>query len=234
MESVDPASSVVTVFDVQRSELNVQVVLSTPHWALFHEIPRLYTAILLRLGSLGVNITNIRTDAGDGTLGGYNVSFWMLNARCLVRIRPTLAEISYSTFTNDDVANAQEVLVGVVAALRDSGGPDFAIANITVELASHGSPRGIEAPTFLRRFINRVPEGLGNLLGAGVVFYFESPDTLLKVITADLSAMYPGSLYVRFVSRFSGDVDVASLAGLVDRQITEGLHGLGLRGPSEV
>ena len=74
-------------FEIERSQLSIQVGYRSRSWMLVHEIPRLYEALLQSLADFGVVPQSIRSDSGDGSLGGYSVNIWMLNYGASVRLR---------------------------------------------------------------------------------------------------------------------------------------------------
>ena len=76
-----------TPFRVERSELNVQVGFASPFWPLATNIAGLYAGLLKYLRDFGVTSHAIRPDSADGSLGAFNVNFWMLNFGVIVRIR---------------------------------------------------------------------------------------------------------------------------------------------------
>src|SRR2546428_104407 len=77
---------------LSKADVSAQVNFATPFWPLVHNIPALYSQLLGGLRDFGVSSNAIRTDAGDGSLGAYNVNFWLLNLKSFVRIRLESAE----------------------------------------------------------------------------------------------------------------------------------------------
>ena len=80
------------LFDLEKADVRTQVNFASPFWPLVHNIPMLYSELLTRMREFGVDSHTIRTDAGDGSLGAYNVNFGLLNSQSMVRIRLENAE----------------------------------------------------------------------------------------------------------------------------------------------
>lgn len=215
------------VFDVQRSDLTIQINFGKHFWPLFHNIPSFYSALLDRLGEFGVVPNSIRTDVADGSLGAYNVNFWMFNFRASVRIRLERLELQFNNILQSDLDELERVFVRLTEALAASF-EGFEVASYAVDLGLHGQPLGVEPKTYLARFISNVPEGVGPHFGSGVVFYFgEEGQAPLRTITADLSGPLPGKVYVRLYSVLTGTTAHA-LRGAIEEHMTIGLRSLGL------
>lgn len=216
-------------FDVQRSDITIQVNFGAQFWPLFHNIPSLYSALLSRLKDSGVTAHHIRSDVGDGTLGAYNVNFWILAFRAQVRIRLENVEIQFNSITRQDVDAFERAFVALMGALTDAM-REIQFTTYGVDFGLHGDPQGISTRDFLGRFISNVPDRLGAFIGAGVVFYFgEEAESPVRTVTADLSGAFPGKLYVRFYSLYKGTMSPETLRSAVERDATTGLESLGLR-----
>lgn len=128
----------------------------------------------------------IRPDSGDGSLGGLNVNFWILQFGAIVRIRLDGIELNAPTFSVD-VDQLERAFRALDSSLHDAQ-KDLGYSNYVVTVGIHGRVEGTESKAFLARFTGDVPPGLGDIVGSGAVFYFEGrpPATLLSV-SADLS-----------------------------------------------
>ena len=215
-------------FDVQRSDITIQVNFGTQFWPLFHNIPSLYSALLSRLKDSGVTAHNIRSDGGDGTLGAYNVSFWILTFRAQVRIRLENVEIQFNNITRQDADAFERAFLALMVALTDAM-REIEFTTYSVDFGLHGDLRGISSRDFLGRFVTKVPDRLGAFIGAGVVFYFgEEAESPVRTVTADLSGAFPGKLYVRLYSLYRGTISPETLRSVVERDAATGLESLGL------
>lgn len=219
-------------FDVQRADVTIQANFAAEFWPLFHNIPAFYSALLIRLRDVGLTSNAIKTDVGDGSLGGYNVNFWLFDIRALVRIRLERLDIEFRSILQADVDLLERAVVGVLEALRSSmsSSSNFEIANYWVDVQLHGEPSGIPVRGYLSRFVSDAPSGLGPLLGSGCVFYFgEQSAAPVKTVTVDLSAAFPGKLYVRLATFFQGSTRPEALRAAVEEHMATGLAAIGLR-----
>lgn len=217
-------------FRVEKSELNVQLNFASPYWPLAQNISGLYAGLLKRMAEFGVTSQALRPDVADGSLGAFNVNFWMLQFGVIVRIRLDSVELNAPNFAID--ANQLErAFVALDQSLRDVQ-PDLKYSTSTVTILMHGRVDGFEPKQFLERFSNSRPEGLGSFLGSGTVFYFEGrpPLTLLSV-TADLSTAVAGGISVRVHSVFDDSIRPDALRAAAEEQLVLGVQGLGLDFP---
>ena len=75
------SSSAPVLFNPERADLSVTVTFSGHLWPLFHNVLDLYSALLNELADFGITVSGIKSDVGDGSLGAYNVNFWLLGFR---------------------------------------------------------------------------------------------------------------------------------------------------------
>lgn len=211
-----PATPAPASFDVQRANLSIQVKFGKQFWPLFHNIPSLYSALLERLGSFGVTPQSIKSEVGDGSLGAYNVNFWLLGFRALVRIRLEQMEVEFNAITQQDVDPFEKAFVELLAALAQAS-PEVGVSSYTIDIGLHGDVGGIEPKEYLSRFLRAIPSGAGPFIGCGVVFYFGAagPATL-RSVSADLSGALPGKLFVRAFSVYDATVQPSGLRRLVE------------------
>lgn len=95
------AVAAVVPFRVERSELNIQLTFARPFWPIANNIGLLYSGLLDQLREFGVTPQAIRPDAGDGSLGAFNVNFWLLQFGVMARIRLESIELHAPTFNVD-------------------------------------------------------------------------------------------------------------------------------------
>jgi len=216
------------VFDVQRTDVSIQAKFRTHYWSLFHNIPALYSALLTGLGEFGVTPHGIRSDVADGSLGAYNVNFWMLNFRALVRIRLEQIEVQSNNITQSDVEPLERAFVRLTEALAGSTS-DFALSSYAVDVGLHGQPTGVDPKDYLATFVRTRPRLPGPYTGSGVVFYFgEDAATMVRTLTADLSGLLPDKLYVRVFSLYKETVHPHMLRSAVEGHVRAALQSIGL------
>lgn len=226
----DPGNTAARVvpFRVERSELNIQLTFARPFWPIANNIAALYSGLLEHLRDFGVTPHAIRPDTGDGSLGAFNVNFWLLQFGVLARIRLEGIELNVPN-VSVDVDRLERVLLALDQALREAE-RDLAYGNCAMTVAMHGYVEGLDAKDFLAKFVGAVPQGLGRAVGSGTVFYFEgeSPATLV-VLTADLSAVVTGAVYVKVHTVFEGSIGLESLRGLGEKYLEQSIAALGLQ-----
>lgn len=185
-------------FDTQRSDLSIQGTFESELWSLFHNVPQLYSALLHGLRDTGITPNSIRVENGDGSLGGYNVHFWLFDSRVLVRVRIDRFEIDFRNIVQSDIAPVEHVLTGLVGALSASA-EGVRVASYHVDLHLHGDVVGLDRNEYLGRYVKNVPD-LGPSLGSGCVFYFgDQPGAPLRTVSVDVSGVVPGKVYVRLL-----------------------------------
>jgi predicted ABC-type ATPase len=169
----------------------------------------------------------IRPDSGDGSLGGFTVNFWIPQFGALVRIRLDGMELNAPTF-NVDVDQLEGAFLALDSSLHDAQ-KDLGYSNYVVTVGIHGRVEGIESKEFLARFTGNVPPGLGDVVGSGAVFYFEGrpPATLLS-LSADLSAVVTGGVFLKVHSVFDGSMKPELLRKSAAQHLEESLKALGL------
>ena len=227
--SVGRSETAPIVFDVRRSDLSIQVNFRSHFWSLFHNIPNLYSALLRGLGEFGVTPSTIKSDVADGSLGAYNVNFWMFGFRALVRIRLEQVEIQFNNITQSDVEQMERAFVRLLEALAASNA-EFALSSYAVDIGLHGELSGVESKDYLATFVARSPRLPGPYIGSGVVFYFgEDGAATLRTVTADLSGLLPGKLYVRVYCVYKETLDPKGLRAAVEEQMTAAFSSIGLR-----
>lgn len=226
MAANPPASPI--RFEVERSDLSIQATFRTHLWALFHNIPQLYSALLTELGELGVTANSIKSDTADGSLGAYNVNFWLMNFRAQVRIRLEQLEIHFTNIVQADADKSERLFLQLARALA-AVNEEFAFSGYAVDIGLHGQPIGIEPKEYLARFVGRRPQLPGPYIASGAVFYFgEEGHATLRTLTADLSGLLTDKLYVRIYSVFKDTVRPERLRSTVEEHTSAALRSIDL------
>ena len=218
-------------FRIERSELNVQLSFASPFWPLANNIAALYAGLLRHLRDFGVTSYAIRPDSADGSLGAFNVNFWMLNYGVIVRIRLDSVELNAPNF-GVDVDQLERAFRALDQSLREAQN-ELAYSGYVVTVGMHGRVEGMESKEFLDKFTRNAPPGLGKSMGSGAVFYFEgTPPTTLLSVSADLSAVVPGGVFVKVHSVFDESMKPEGLRGLAEQQMEQSVMALGLTVPT--
>ena len=218
-------------FDIERSSLIVQIDYRSRFWGLVHEIPRLYEALLRGLADFGVLDQNIRSDSGDGSLGGFKVNLWMLNYAAHVQLSLTGAELRCENLKRVALDQLEGAFVRLTEALVAADN-DLAIQSYRVTIELHGQPQGVATKEFLATFVN-TPEKdeLGPSLGSGALFYFgERPPVMISNFGVDLSGAIDGKLYFRSVNVLDGAaVGPPDVRNVILERLRVSLEAVGLQ-----
>lgn len=218
-------------FRVDRSELNVQLTFSRPFWPIANNVSSLYAGLLNHLRDFGLTSHGLRSDVGDGSLGSFNVNFWLLQFGLIVRIRLDGVELNAPSF-NVDLDQLEAAFLALDRSLHEVD-PEVGYGSYAVTIGMQGRVEGVEGKEYLGRFAAGHPQGLGPLVGTGTVFYFEGrPPATLVSLTADLSAAIAGGVYVKIHTVFDGTLNAQSLRHTVEEHFTQGLAAMGLRNPA--
>ena len=180
---------------VARSEVELESSFAPRLWALVHEVPVLYDALLDQLRPLGLSSMDLRADVGDGSVGSAGLGFWLLDGKTNVRVGLESVRLRWAFFPSD-FATAVD---GVSAALQQAL-PEIRFRTHAFSYACHGRVEGAESKEFVRRFTSEGPsiEGFGEHLGAGAAFYFgEASPVISSTLTLDVSRALHDGLFVR-------------------------------------
>jgi hypothetical protein len=214
-------------FRVERSEVNIQLSFANPFWPLANNISSVYSGLLDRMRDFGVTSQALRSDAGDGSLGAFNVNFWMLQFSVSVRIRLDTVEINASFPTDVDLL--ERAVLALDHALRDAQ-PTLGYSSYSLTTSMHGRLEGTDPKQFLASFSGNAPKGLGEMVGSGTVFYFEGqPPTSLLAVSVDLSAAVAGGVFVKVHSVLDASVKPDGLRAIAEPQAEESVLALGLQ-----
>jgi hypothetical protein len=202
---------------VIRSDAELTTTFSPRLWSLFHEIPRLYEGILESFEPVGVSTSEVRPDAGDGSLGAGSVGIYIIAARANVRVRLENATLTCPDLSLIDRSRLVSCVDGLISCLKHAE-PRIAFKGHTVSYSAHISLGEHKPEEFIAQFIQRVPEGngIGRPLAQGVAFYYgESGVVLSSSFTLERSALFDSAVWVRCTLVLSGDI--ASGEQIVER-----------------
>jgi hypothetical protein len=214
-------------FRIERSELNVQLSFASPFWPLANNIAALYAGLLTHMRDFGVTSYRIRPDSADGSLGAFNVNFWMLDYGVIVRIRLDGVELNSQNFAVD-ADQLERAFRALDQSLREAL-HELTYSGYVVTVGMHGRVEGMEAREFLDTFTRNAPMGLGKSMGSGAVFYFEgSPPATLLSVSADLSAVVAGGVFVKVHGVYDESMKPEGLRASAEQQLEQSIKALGL------
>lgn len=220
---------------VLRSDIQIESTLQNRLWTVFHDIPRLYESLLRHLAPLGLRTADIRTDPGDGTLAGFNVQFWLLGVRLLVRVRLDQIECQWNELTAEDFPRLVEALDQLISAVADAG--ESTVPRVhQISTALHIGLEGANAADVIRRLVPSYPEiGPGPALAAGVAFYFGPRDEIVSYsVGLEPSALFPPGLFSRITLTCDGKLSGTQVQERTERLIHETLRAVGFEWKREV
>ncbi len=214
-------------FDVNRADLNIQINFGSQFWPLIHNIPRLYSALLTGMKTFGLGSRAIRTDTGDGSLGDYNVNFWLFDFRAVVKIRLDGAELHCPNLTDSDVEPLERAFIRLAECLSQAQ-ENLPLSSYFVTVNLHGQPEGLSAKNYLAGFVRSIPDQMGPQLGNGVVFYFGNHGPVTRAtVTAD-QLLVPDSVALRLTCLLDGSLRPDELRRTIEAELNAALNGLGL------
>ena len=219
-----------SVLTIQERAIELESSFTPRLWRLLHDTPLLYDALLDRLQGLGLSSLDLRPDAGDGSVGGVGLGFWLLGGRTSVRIGLDSVRLRSTVVTADVVHCVDGVLAGILQA-----SPALQLRSHAFSYSCHGHIEGTNASEFVGRFVPDTPviDGFGNRLGAGVAFYFgEAPPIMSSTLTLEVSQTVPGGLFARIQMRVDGAVGSGTDIGeLAEERVRSTMAAVGLEIP---
>ena len=181
-------------FAIERSEVELESAFAPRLWSLIDGVPALYDALLDDLGSIGLSSTELRPDAGDGSVGNTCLGFGLGDTPAS---ESGLESVRFQS--SSAVPNLMVVVGAVTAAVRRLL-PDFTFRSHGFSYACHGRIEGTRAVDYVRAFFQDsvAIEGFGGHLGAGIALYYgDAPPIMSSTVTLDMSRVLEDGLYVR-------------------------------------
>lgn len=223
----DGQADAIKKFTTERSELIIRIDFANQFWALIPDIPKLYTALLDGFREFGVTANEIRSDNGDGSIGGYNVHFWSHGFKASSRIRLESAEFHIPNLVGADVetfAGGFLVLANALIAAK----PDLKFRGYAVTASFHGRVTGLDGRSYLSRFVKDIPQIGSQSVGNGGIFhYLGNPPTASVSLMLDLSAAISNGVWIRHSSEITA-VAPQDVRTVIETQLNETLTSLGL------
>lgn len=214
-----------------RFMLTIRGQLIRPLWGLIHDVRPFYSAILENLGPFGIGLNDLRTDAGDGTVGGFGLIFWAPGGgRVRYRVHLMGAEADYldrgESIELRRADRLTQTLLEVILSCQ--GGPTF--ESYHVDCAIHGTVDGVRPAEFVGRFIAKTPEGLNDAMASAAGFRFGGNAGRVSTVEVSVSETVPDSIFVRSQATFDGSqLAPEALQDKAARHFEETLGALGLR-----
>jgi len=204
MQEGQRQEQMVTTFLVKQSEASFEARFAFPAFALTALVPSLHQNMLLSLGKYGLTLDDIRVEGGLPNLSGVNTIYSLSTLNAFVRIWLNRLEI----FFGDLARTSEEQILEITEIALDNMQrivQDLHIETYTATLNMHGTLPDTEISQFFTQYVPNVPEGLGMVVGRGVVYYFgPEAERLSSSLLIDMSTVISEALYVRASAVFDG------------------------------
>ncbi|MDO8679958.1 MAG: hypothetical protein Q7R30_15660 [Acidobacteriota bacterium] len=209
-----------------QGEFEIKSQFSNNFWGLLHDVPTFYNALLNSLGRFGVSLSSVRIEGGDGTLGGVNVSTWLVDFGYLLKIHIDGVTLSCPRTDRVDLSGLTELLAAVdslVIGLTDIPCWRSHVASVSVHAKTSESPREITS-----RFVNTPNFPPKSIVGSGFVVYFTPKENVAQSgLTVDLSAISTEALFVKYSTTLVGDIAMAAVPTMVSSAMSTALNCVG-------
>ena len=222
-----------TTFNVGRLDYTCEARYQQPELGMFRDGAGLATHIFNALQAHGMTLADIKIERGDGTLGQLHIFCKLFDFGLTISIRPDRVDV-IGVYVNTQ-ERADTYSAAAVDALMATQKLIKGYSTYTVQVNLHGSLADGDLRTFLAQFSAKTPPA-GAVTGNAVGYYYgPTKDRLSSAIIADLSAVFPGGLYVRVQGVWDATrVTVQDLPVRVKAYVREVLTALNLEGPPPI
>lgn len=206
-------------FDVKQSDLTVEIRYTEPAFGLLEPGVDLHAKMFGALGEYELTAGDIRIQNDVTDLSRPNVMYSMPVYKAHVRVSLEKLEVLFLDLAAVDTDQVQRITVAALRGLRESV-PPVKLASYTIANSAHGTVEGLGATEFIRQFISQVPDGVGPLIGNGIVFYFgPEGDRQQSSLTLDMSLLFSQAIYVRAFTTFAGTLEPEVVAALANEYL---------------
>ena len=181
---------------VSRSDLTIEAAYQQPQFGLFQENRGLYTRLATRLSPHGLKLSEMKIERGNGSIGEYHLSFFLLEYLLVVRVRVDRIEIYCTQLRDDNKNHVVAAATETLACLRETIGAEYRVYAVTLNI--HGVLENQSAKAFLGKLVVPPPAAAGPIVGHGVGYYFAGAgDRSASSLVLDTSALVPDGLYAK-------------------------------------
>lgn len=199
---------------VSRSDLTIEAAYPQPQFGLFQENRGLYTRLAARLLPHGLKLSEMKIEHGNGSIGEYHLSFFLLEYLLVVRVRVDRTEVYCTQLTDDNKSRVVAAAKETLACLRETIGTEYRAYAVTLNI--HGVMENQSAKVFLGTLVAAPPAAAGPIVGNGVGYYFAGAgDRIGSSLVLDTSALVPDGLYAK--PQATWDASRLSLDELAER-----------------
>ena len=199
-------------FTVSQSQVELESRFEPRLWALVHDTPSLYEALLRNLGPLGLAATDVRPITGDGSIGSAGLEFWLFAFQATIRLRLESFTAQCNSLTRVGRDQFISLVGGTTAAIEQASRSAFKFRGHTLSYSCHGTGDGMKSAEFIRQFAPQGPkiEQMGESIASGTALYYGPAEPVLSsIVTLDPSRVIDGGLFLRVVIITDGSLKTA-------------------------
>jgi hypothetical protein len=225
--SIEGSESMKARLEDRRESFSLQAHFLHPVFDLFKDLPSLSGHLFAALRHYNLSLSDIKFESAGGSLGEIYLRLsWPSLAETrlfLDRVEVSSDYLQFLRFQERDLV--ADVIGAVGTYVHDAG---FLAYRVTQQI--HGALPGETRSKLLSQFVSNVPEGLGPVLGSGVVFYFGAEaERLATSVTLDFSRVVDGGLFVQSVGLYDASkVELPELQKLSRQHFKSLLERVGL------
>jgi hypothetical protein len=212
----------------RQERFSLQAHFVSPVFDLFKDLPGPIRHLFVTLNPhYNLHLTDIKLESAGGSLGEVHLRLsWpsLAEARLFLdRVEVSSDYLQFLRFQERDLV--ADVVSAVSTYVQGTG---FRAYSVTQHV--HGSLAGETRSKFLSQFVGRVPQGLGPLLGPGVVLYFGTEgEKLATSVTIDFSRVVEGGIFVQSVVLYDASkIELADLQSISRQHFISLLDRIGL------
>lgn len=181
---------------VSRSDVTIEAAYQQPQFGLYQENRGLYARLVARLSPYGLKLSDMKIERGNGSLGEYHLSFFLLEYLVVVRVRVDRSEIYCAHLTDDNKNRVIAAATETLACVRETIEAEYRVYAVTLNI--HGLMENQNAKAFLGKLVAAPPAAAGTIIGNGIGYYFSSVgDRSASSLVLDASALVPDGLYAK-------------------------------------
>jgi hypothetical protein len=188
----------VAKFVVKQGEATFEARFVSPAFRLLQPVHEgLHQNMLGQLATHGLRLNDIRFESVPAALAEAHSSYSINALAVLVRVWLDRLEISYLDLARVTQKQILEIAGDALKAVQQTVA-DMTIDTYTLALAMHGAFQDVSLSQFVAQYVKPAPEGLGSVLGSGVVYYLGPEEERRSAsFVIDMSAVVSDAAFIR-------------------------------------
>ena len=188
----------VAKFVVKQGEATFEARFVSPAFGLLQPVHEgLYQNMLGQLATHGLRLNDIRFESAPAILAEAHSSYSINTLGVWVRVWLDRLEISFFDLARVTQEQILEISGAALDAVQQTVA-DLAIDTYTLALSMHGSFQDVSLSQFVAQYVKPAPEGLGSMLGSGVVYYLGPEEERRSAsFVIDMSAVVSDAVFIR-------------------------------------